>query len=119
MNILFISIAWPKAGERNLYSDLMDEFISKGHRVHVVGTQDKGRESKQELSQENGITVLRVNSGQIRKTSYLRKAVLLLTLGRKIRTAVMEQFGREHYDLIIGPTPSITLSNLYKNLKRY
>lgn len=118
MNILFISIAWPAPGNRNLYSDLMDEFVQQGHRVHVAGTHHPSSENKVDLSEENRISVLRIHSGQIMKTSYLRKALNLLTLGRKFRLAISRHFGNERYDLIIAPTPPITLSVLYKNLKR-
>jgi glycosyltransferase involved in cell wall biosynthesis len=118
MNILFISIAWPASGNKNLYSDLMDEFVLQGHRVHVAGTHHKINESSQDLSEENGITVLRIHSGQIMKTSYFRKARTLLTLGRKFSLAIDRYFGKEHFDLIIAPTPPITLSVLYRKLKR-
>ncbi|MCK4990043.1 MAG: glycosyltransferase family 4 protein [Bacteroidales bacterium] len=118
MNILFISIAWPATGNRNLYSDLMDEFVSNGHRVHVAATRYDNEGGMEELSEENGIKVLRIHSGKIMKTSYLRKATVLLTLGRKLRLAIRRNFGNERYDLIIAPTPPITLSVLYKKLKR-
>ena len=118
MNILFISIAWPAPGNRNLYSDLMDEFVLQGHRVHVAGTHHKSKESKVDLSEENGIRVLRIHSGKIMKTSYFQKAISLLTLGRKFRLAISRHFGSEQYDLILAPTPPITLSVLYKKLKR-
>ncbi|RLD86986.1 MAG: hypothetical protein DRJ29_18515 [Bacteroidetes bacterium] len=118
MNVLFISIAWPAPGNRNLYSDLMDEFALHGHRVHVAATRYDNEEGGEELSEENGIKVLRIHSGKIMKTSYLKKATVLLTLGRKLRLAISRSYGNEHYDLIIAPTPPITLSILYKKLKR-
>lgn len=118
MKVLFISIAWPVPGNRNLYSDLMDEFVIQGHRVHVAGTHHPKSEHKVDLSEENGITVLRIHTGQIMKTSYVRKAIALLTLGRKFRKAIEKHFGKEHFDLIIAPTPPITLSLLYRKLKR-
>ncbi|MEA3462745.1 MAG: glycosyltransferase family 4 protein [Bacteroidota bacterium] len=119
MNILFISIAWPATGDRNLYTDLMDEFVSHGHHVHVVGTLDKSNGEDGVLQEENGITVLRVHSGQIRKIGYLKKASRLLTLGGKLRKAIHEHFRDEQYDLILGPTPPITLSLLYRKLKKH
>ena len=117
-NILFISIAWPAPGNRNLYSDLMDEFVLQGHQVYVAGTHHQNSESNQDLSEENGITVLRIHSGRIMKTSYLRKSLALLTLGRKFRKAISRNFGNEDFDLIVGPTPPITLSILYRKLKQ-
>ncbi len=119
MNILFITIAWPAAGQKNLYTDLMDEFVRHGHKVDVTGTQDSDRRIRTSLSEENGIKILRVYSGKIRKASYLRKISSLLFLGGKLGSAIRKHFGKSHYDLIIGPTPPITLSFLHKRLKRH
>lgn len=118
MNILFISIAWPAPGNHNLYSDLMEEFVSHGHLVHVATTHRGDQERSQNLTEENRLTVLRIPSGKIMKTSRIRKAGNLLTLGGKLRKAIRSQFGNEHYDLIIAHTPSITLSVLYRKMKR-
>lgn len=118
MNILFISIAWPAPGNNNLYSNLMDEFVLQGHRVHVAATRYDNEASGEEITEENGIRILRIPSGKIMKTSYLKKAITLLTLGGKLRKAIRRSYGNEHYDLIVAPTPPITLSVLYKKLKR-
>jgi glycosyltransferase involved in cell wall biosynthesis len=118
MNILFISIAWPATGNNNLYSNLMDEFVSKGHRVHVAATRYDDEGGREAITEENGIRIMRIHSGKIMKTSYLRKAIVLLTLGSKMRKSIYRNFGTEHYDLIVAPTPPITLSLLYKKLKR-
>ncbi|MBN2275459.1 MAG: glycosyltransferase family 4 protein [Bacteroidales bacterium] len=117
MNILFITIAWPKSGERNLYTDLMDEFVLQKHNVYVIGTQYDELPSDNEIKDENGIKVLRINSGKIRKTSHLRKLFSLLTLGNKMLRGIEKHFPDIVFNLIISPTPPITLSTLYKKLK--
>ncbi|MBN2167177.1 MAG: glycosyltransferase family 4 protein [Marinilabiliaceae bacterium] len=117
MKILFVSIAWPATGINNLYTNLMDEFVRNGHQVFVVGTrEDVGGE--EELVIENQIRIVRVSSGKIRKASYLTKFRSLFFLGGKIRKAVIRHYGNEKIDLIIGPTPPITLSFMYKKLKK-
>ena len=118
MNILFISIAWPREGERNLYTDLMDEFVEKGHEVYVIGTTDADDHSPVRISEEHGKKVLRVPSGQIRKASHIRKFRSLLTLDNKILKQVKEHFNNLKIELIIAPTPPVTLSRLFKKLKR-
>jgi glycosyltransferase involved in cell wall biosynthesis len=118
MNILFISIAWPRPGISNLYTDLMDEFVSRGHRVYVLGTQDTDMEERSCHSHENGIEVVRVHTGKIRKASYLRKIRSLLTLGGRFDRAIKQHYTDVAFDLILGPTPPITLSFLYKKLKK-
>ena len=117
MNILFISIAWPSPGNGNLYSDLMDEFVLHGHRVHVAATHRSNDQDGKSQTTENGIQVLRIPSGKIMKASLLQKLISLLTLGGKFKRAINEYYGLEQYDLIIAHTPSITLSILYRKLK--
>lgn len=118
MTILFITIAWPKTGERNLYTDLMDEFVLHGHEVCIATTHAGEPLPYDELRDENGMKVLRVHSGKIRKTSHYRKALSLLTLGNKMYNAIDKHFSGATFDLIISPTPPVTLSALYKKLKR-
>lgn len=118
MNILFISIAWPGKGERNLYTDLIDEFIHRGNNVCVAGTSDLKLKTYQEVSIEDGINVLRVRTIKIRKTSHIKKVIALITLSRKMQQAIHRHFGNNKFDLIIGATPPVTLSTLYVNLKR-
>ncbi|WP_430809869.1 MULTISPECIES: glycosyltransferase family 4 protein [unclassified Carboxylicivirga] len=116
--ILFISIAWPKRGQANLYTDLMEEFVAQGHDVFVVGTKDADLKMGSDLSKERGMKVVRVASGQIRKASYLRKIRSLIVLGTKMKKAINKHYSQYNFDLIIGPTPPITLSYLYKSLKK-
>lgn len=118
MNILFITIAWPSPSEKNLYTDLMDEFVLNGHKVYVAGTHNNEELTKDGLKNENGIEVLRINSGNIRKSSYFRKAVSLFFLGRHFLHAVNRYLTDIDFDLLIAPTPPITLSRLFKKLKK-
>lgn len=118
MNILFITIAWPKPGERNLYSDLMLEFKKQGHEIYVTAAGSWGYNVAKRSEIENGIHVLRINSGAIRKTSKYRKALSLFNLGRVFWNSINNEYPNIDFNLIIGTTPPITLSNLFKKLKR-
>ncbi len=118
MNILFISIAWPSSGERNLYTDLMEEFVRKGNNVWVVASSSSGISSDSTVNTEKGINILRVESGKIRKTSHIKKALSLLMLNRRFIKEINRSLGNMEFNLIIGHTPPITLSRLYLKLKR-
>lgn len=118
MNILFITIAWPSSGNRNLYSDLLEEFAQRGHKVFVAATHADLNFQTAEEKLHNGIRIVRIPTGKIRKTSALRKAISLLTLGRKLRKTIKLFYKAEKFDLIISPTPPITLSRLFKKLKK-
>ena len=116
MNVLFITIAWPLAGERNLYSDLMNEFVRQGHSVFVAHADDEVK--KTQLSVEGEISVLRIASSPMRKMNKFRKAVALVSLGKRIESAIDNQWTTTGFDLIISHSPPITLSRMFKSLKR-
>ena len=116
MNILFITIAWPAKGERNLYSDLIHEFTKNGHKAYVVCNDEQAHHSNAE--QVDGIHVLRVRSSKIRKAKKFQKAISLFTLGRKFSLELFKQYPDLHIDIILGHSPPITLSRLYGSLKR-
>jgi len=115
-NILFISIAWPARGERNLYSDLIHEFLKKGHQVYVVCNDEQASHTHAE--QVDGIHVLRVKSSKLRKAAKFQKAIALFTLGKKFKIELVKQYPDLHIDMILGHSPPITLSRLYGSLKR-
>jgi glycosyltransferase involved in cell wall biosynthesis len=128
VKILFISISWPASGCRNLYADLMDEFRARGEEVYVLATGQGGRMfgargeagniKKVEPAIENGIRVLRVFVGPIRKVSPVRKGLALLGLGARMFAALRREWPREAFDLVIAPTPPVTLSGLFRKVKR-
>ncbi|WP_340106957.1 glycosyltransferase family 4 protein [Rhodohalobacter sp. 8-1] len=115
MNILFVTIAWPNKEGSNLYSDLMNEFYKAGHNVYVAYADEKQMVTN--LSDENGISVLRIKTARIRKAGKLRKAISLPLLGLKFYLGIRQNFSGVQFDLIIGHTPPITLSGLMKRLK--
>ena len=119
MNIMFVTISWPPSGGRNLYTDLMDEFIQNGHNVFVVTNQDYDKHVNSFVTEENKIKVLRVSSGRIRKSGYIRKIRSLFALGAKMWKGIRQHYAEKQIDLIIGSTPPITLSGFYSKLKKH
>lgn len=117
MNVLFLTIAWPQKGKRNLYSDLIDEFVQNGHDVTVVTSQERrtGKDSSFEV--EQGIEVLRIKTGNISKTNPLEKSISLLLLGWQLKRGINKHLGDADFDLILFNTPPITLSGLIDYLK--
>ena len=116
MKVLFITIAWPNAGERNLYSDLLEEFKKNGHDVFVACADEKSDTTS--IKVESGMNILRFPTLQIRKAGKLQKALSLLFLGWKFRNNINKHYAGHNFDLIIAHTPPITLSGLMIYLKR-
>jgi glycosyltransferase involved in cell wall biosynthesis len=118
MNILFLTISWPSNNERNLYSDLMGEFIIHGHKVYVVNAVESTLNASSHFCVENDLHLLKVRAGKIKKTNYLRKTLSLLRLNFQMKKAINKHLKDINYDLIIANTPPITFSGLIIYLKQ-
>ena len=116
MNILFVTIAWPNTGERNLYSDLMNEFANNGHSIYVLYADEHVSETSYKV--EDNLHVLRVNTSQIRKANKLKKAFSLFTVTNKLKRALENYWSDVNIDLIVGHSPPVTFSSLFKSLKK-
>lgn len=118
MKVLFISIAWPSPGERNLYSDLMEEFVNQGHEIFVLCADESITANK--VGYENRINILRVSTLRLRKVNKYQKAIALINLGLRLNKGLLEHWSDVRIDLLISHSPPVTLSGLLKSLhKRY
>jgi len=116
MNVLFVTVAWPQEGNRNLYSDLMCEFKKNGHEVFVASADEHINETRYKL--EEGLNVLRISTNQIRKAGKFKKAFSLAFLSTRFKRNINKYYSKYKFDLIINHTPPITLSGLMIYLKK-
>lgn len=65
MNVLFVTIAYPKVGEYNIYTDLMQEFERNGHKVYIACSNEKRNGQQTSVSVEDGKDVLRIRIGNL------------------------------------------------------
>ena len=76
MNILFLTLGYPTNDYRNIYSDLMNEFVGKGHDVWVVCQSERRNNAKTNLKRSQNINVLRVRTGNLTgKVSLIEKGI--------------------------------------------
>lgn len=95
----------------NLYLDLALEFSRNNHQVYVIAPALNNK--KTELSIERGINVLRVKANkQIGIKSVLKKGWAQFLLPYQYKTAYLKHLNKIQFDLILMPTPPITLINL-------
>lgn len=126
MNILLITISWPKYGEYNLYSDLAQEFVENGNYVAVAAINEKGnhkqpyrsKNKKSQLLFENGLNILDIRAGNIQKRNKYLKVISSFLAGPKLVFQVYHYFRNEQFDLILFPTPPITLIPGIKIIKK-
>lgn len=119
MNILFLSIGdIPNIQHREIYPDLLREFIKKGHHVYVVCARERRNNAPTELIEENGATLLKVRIGNIKKTNYVEKGISTLLINSQFKTAMKRHFSGVRFDLVIYSTPPITLVDCIEYVKK-
>lgn len=119
MNILFVTIAYPRSSsESNLYSDLMEEFAGHGHKIHVACSIEKRYGIATNITESNGINVLRIQTGNITSNpNYIAKGIALLRLQSLLINAIDQYFKDITFDLILYSTPPILYNRIIKYLK--
>lgn len=117
MNILFLMLAFPDMTKSaNMYTDLVEEFASQGHCVYPVApVQGKGKTAIQE---EQGIHVLRVKTLPLFSDSIFVKGLANILLPYQYKTAIKRFWKNIRFDLIIMPTPPITLVSVVDYFKQ-
>jgi len=99
----------------SMYTDLAIEFASRGYEVFVAVANGRGKTS---LNIEGGVTVLRVKTMELFKTSVLKKGFANLILPFQVTFAIDKFFNGVRFDAIVASTPPITYLGTIQRLKK-
>jgi glycosyltransferase involved in cell wall biosynthesis len=99
-----------------MYTDLSQEFASKGHSVYVAVAN--GNAEKTRLRDEGGISVLRVRTMELFETSLIKKGLGNVLLPLQVYRGIFKFWSGRTFDSIIVSTPPITYLNTILKLKR-
>lgn len=116
MNILFLSLLQINSLEQHsIYTDLLREFVKRGHFVRIVSPT-----AEQETANfpRDGYAILRVKTPQIAGVGLLKKGIGTMVITPNIKLALKRFCADEHYDLVLYPTPPITLAGVVDWVKR-
>lgn len=112
MKILYLTISYPGEGNRNLYTDLVEELKKAGHDVTVVMAEESNKIDKSKLRFENNIEVLRVRVGNQFGVGLVEKGITTLKVKPLLKKAIDSYLAEREYDLILYSTPPVTLADL-------
>lgn len=120
MNILYISISFPRESEgNNLYTDLA-EMLARKHKLTVVVAEQKVNTDKTYINEERNFEVLRVKTGNIFNVSLIEKAISYITMQRKLKKAIKKYLNKRKYDMILFMAPPVTMGSIVKYaMKKY
>lgn len=113
--VLFLALGYPNVAKSTiLYTDLMQEFGEQGHDVLVVApAYEKGNYG---CRVEGKVKVLRVKTLPLFKVGAIKKGIANLLLPYQYKRAIKKN-GDLDFDLVILPTPPITLFSVASWLK--
>lgn len=116
MRVLFLMFVFPDMDRGfNMYTALVEEFVRNNHEVSVIAPD--ALTTKTQLRVEKGIEILRVKTLPIKNVPNYLKGISNLLLPRQYCKALKKYYPDIKFDLIITPTPPITLVDLASKLK--
>lgn len=118
MNVIFLSISYSEDDHISSYEELLQEFVSNGHSVYVACASEKKKGRDTCMKIERGITVLRIKTGNITgNINVIEKGISTVLIDRTFKKAISQYYTDIKFDLILYPTPPITLVGTVEYLK--
>ena len=120
MNILFLTLLqFDSLDERNIYTDLLQEFVAQGHFVYAISPTERRQGQETHLSQDDAqAKVLRLRIGNTQKTNLIEKGISTVTLEQIFIRAIKRYTSQIRFDLVLYTTPPITLCNAVQFVKK-
>ena len=110
MNVLFLCLSkvWD-IKEREIYSDLLREFVKYGNNVFVVTPVERKYKESTQLVDQGKAKILKVKTLNIQKTHIIEKGLGTFLIEFQYLSAIKKHFSGIQFDLILYSTPPITL----------
>lgn len=118
MHVLFLTLlGFESLQERNIYTDLLREFVKNGHEVYAISPAEKRRNVETHLIKESQATILRLQIGNTQKTNIIEKGISTVMIGPAFKKAIKKYFADVKFDLVLYSTPPITLVSAIEYVK--
>ena len=120
MNILFLSLLdYTSLKTHDIYADLLRQYIGQGHTVYIVSPIEHKTNCQNHLIiQEKQVFILKVNTGKIQKNNIIRKGINTVLLEKRFLSAIKKYWANVKFDLVLYPTPPITLAGVVRYIKK-
>lgn len=118
MNVLFLGLTEiSDINQSGMYPELLQEFHKNGHHVYCVSTVERRSGKQTAVFHSDGSDCLVVRTLNIQKTNLLEKGIGTLLITNQMKRAIRQYFGDVKFDLILYPTPPITLLGVVQYFK--
>jgi glycosyltransferase involved in cell wall biosynthesis len=119
MKIIFLTLASISTIERpGIYEDLIRKIRDEGNEIIVVTPIERIHGQSTSLSVESNVSILKVRTPNIQKTSMFEKSIGTLVIDYLYQRAIKKYFAQLPLDLILYTTPPITFIRLIATLKK-
>jgi hypothetical protein len=119
MNILFLTIIPIKSiVNRDIYCDLMREFIRLGHHVTIVSPVERRYGKPTSFVKGHEFDLLQVKTFNIQKTNNIEKGIGTIAIEYQYLIAIKKYLVGIKIDLVIYSTPPITFGKVIDFIKR-
>lgn len=119
MNVLFLTlIAFDSIQERNIYTDLLRQFVKNGHHVYAISPVEKRQKQETHIVQEDNATIVRLQIGNTQKTNIVEKGISTVLIEPTFKKAIRRYFSNVKFDLVLYSTPPITLVSAIEYVKK-
>jgi glycosyltransferase involved in cell wall biosynthesis len=116
MRVLFLMFVFPDMDKGfNMYTALVEEFHKMNHEVFVVAPDPQI--DKTGIRIEKNLEILRVKTLPVKNVPNYLKGISNLLLPSQYYKAIKKFYPEIKFDLIITPTPPITLVDLASKIK--
>lgn len=117
--VLFLSlIDFNSINERNIYTDLLREFIKYGHKVCIISPVERRKNGRTYVIEKDGCKILKLRIGNIQKTNIIEKGISTLAIEPEFIAGIKKYFSDTKFDLVLYATPPITFCRVIEFVKK-
>lgn len=110
MNVLFLTLYdFSSLQERNIYPDLLREFVRNGHSVYIISPIERRKKVDTHIIHDDRATILKLQIGNTQKTNVVEKGISTILIEPQYKHAIKRFFSDVKFDLVLYSTPPITL----------
>ena len=115
-----ISFTHDELSMNSIYPSLLNKFVDNNCDVYILNPIERKdyKHYYKKLENVNGINVVNIKIGNIRSKDKFIKGISLIDLDRRYLKGIKKYLSNISFDLILYPTPPITLYNVVKYLKK-
>lgn len=119
MNVLFLSLLdFDTFEERNIYSDLLREFIKNEHKVCCISPVEKRKNQETSMLRFGENCILKLKIGNMQKVNLIEKGISTLRIEPLFIAGIKKYFSNIKFDLVLYATPPVTFAKVIRFVKK-